>query len=259
MAEEKPTLKESIEKAANEQEAKVEDTKTEEEKVEESVESETFKSDPEIEEAINFYKALKDPSQQVEIIAELARRAGLLNKTEQPTKSEVKKYTQLMEEVLGQEYPDLKDKMAKVFDAFEKENDTKLLYLKHQMDVEKQEAMAQAFETEFASFIKENKVTEAVASRMIKEIEELPPSKGKDGRMIPLSNYLSKIHRIANSDVKKVVDTEKRIEKVNSNLAQRATNLQSDVSESRLKQGSKLPTIREAVQAAYQGIKFDQD
>jgi hypothetical protein len=256
MAEEN-NLKEAIESAAASQ--------TEEkpaEVVEESKEAkpeQEFTPDPEIEEAISFYKALKDPQQQTSIITELARRAGLLGQSETPTKSEVKKYSQLLEETLGSDYPDLKERMGKVFTAFENENNQKLLYLKQQMDLERQQQVAQEFDKEFQGFLTSNKITEATAGRMLKEIEQLPPSVGRDGKRIPLTKYLEKIHKLVSTEEVAAKQAERRVERVETNSRARATNLQSDVGEGRLKQGSRLPTVREAVQAAMQGVKFDQD
>jgi hypothetical protein len=260
MAEENLTLKESVEKAANEQE--VEATSEVREEIKEEIKedkADVVDIDPEIDEAVAFYKALKDPAQQSGIIAELARRAGFIKENEQPTKAEEKRYGQLLEEILGQEYPDLKDKFAKVLSAFEKENDQKLAYLKHEINKERQIQQANEFDREFASFISDNKVTEQQAAKMMKEIEQLPPSVGKNGKRIPLTQYLDKIYKIVNVESRNEVQTTKRIEKIETNSRNRATNLKSDISEDRLKQGSRLPSVREAISAAAQGIKFDND
>lgn len=216
-------------------------------------------SDPEIEEAVNFYKALKDPAQQKSIIAELASRAGLLKPGETISPTQQKTFNDLIGEILGEEYPDLKDKMTKLFDAYDAHHNEELNKVKTQLVQEKIQQQVETFESEFTNFIKENKVTEAVAAKMLKEIEDLPPTVGKEGRRIPLTTYLGKIHRLATGSTSNVVeDAVKRNEKIERNLKERSRNLPSDVDESRLKKGSSLPSVRESIAAAAKGITFDE-
>lgn len=264
------TLKESIEKAGSDQENK-DETKSEAKSSEES--SETPKSDseesnvetevetsgdPEIEEAVNFYKALRDPAQQRQIISELAHRAGLLKPNETLTVEKQKTFNDLISETLGEEYPDLKDKMTKLFDAYDAHHNEELNRVKGQLQQEKIQQQVEAFDNEFSTFIKENKVTDALAAKMLKEIEELPPTVGKEGKRIPLTKYLEKIHRLAGGSSNTVVeDAVKRHEKIEKNLKDRPKNLSSDVDESRLKRGSALPSVRESIAAAAKGITFD--
>jgi hypothetical protein len=256
MADEAPTLRESIEAAGKEQgivDESIEQPKAEEAKIEEA---KPEPPDPEIEEAVNFYKALKDPTQQRVIIEELARRSGLLKPAEELTPKQEKKYTELIKEVLGTEYPDLEQRLSTVFSKFEQESDAKINQIKHELAQERQTKAVQEFDKEFSSFIKENKVSEDVATRMVKEIELLPPSmQGK----LTLTQYMEKIHSLATMNQKKVDEVVKRNQKIEQNLKTRPQNLTGDVSEDRLRKGSKLPSIRESVQAAAQGIAFSED
>lgn len=262
-----PTLREAIEKASDDQgkeeiqdkAALAEEEKKDADKAGEK-KDEVIASDSEVEEALNFYNALKDPKQQAEIIFELAKRAGFI-KPEQTelTKKEEKKYGDLIQEVLGEEYPDLKDKLDQVFKAFEREQQAKLDNLVQELAKDKAERMVTEFESEFSAFIKNNNVSEETAAKMNREIVELPPSVGKNGKRISLTEYLTKIHKIVTSDQKRVVSEEKRVEKIETNLRERSKNLSSDVGDERLKTGSKLPSIRESIQAAARGVRFDDD
>lgn len=250
----------------DEENIKIEETKeeTQEETQEESKQQGEKKDDEivvdsEIEEALNLYRALKDPAQQTELISELARRAGVLGQKEELTKKDEKNYLGMIEEVLGQEYPDLKDKLGKVFVQFEKEHNDKLNQVLQRMENENQQRSAQEFDREFSGFLKENKVSESIAAKMLKEIEILPPSVGKNGRRLGLTEYLGKIHRLALMDQKQVDDATRRTQKIQENSNSRVKNLSSEVPDERLRQGSKLPSIREAVAAASRGIKFDED
>ena len=218
--------------------------------------------DPEIEEALNFYRALKDPNQQKGIIADLAQRVGLIQEGEKLTKKESKTFADLIGDVLGEEYPDLKDKMVQIFGAYDAHSRQTIDGLKAELAQKEQRQQVETFESEFTGFLKDNKVTDATAAKMLKEIEELPPTVGKDGRRIPLTKYLEKIHRLVvgnNSPDKVVADAVKRNEKITQNLKDRNRNLTSDVDESRLKKGSQLPSIRESIAAAARGETFDDD
>ena len=225
----------------------------------EEKESEGYAPDPEIEEALSFYRALRDPSQQNQIIAELAQRAGLLQQNQQITPSQEKRYGDLLNEILGEEYPDLKDKLGPIFQAFERENDQKLLGLRAEIEQERRQKAVSEFESEFGNFISENKVTEDEAAKMLKEIELLPPTAGKNGHKLSLSAYLGRIHRLVVGEKKDLNKEIKRTEKIHQNLKERSTNLSSDISEDRIKKGSSLPSIKEAIRAASEGIEFDKD
>jgi len=247
-----------VESNGNETAKKDEKTETEEQpnsEVEESI-------DPEIEEAVNFYRALKDPNQQLNIISELARRAGVLKANESITQKEgasAKNFNDLLGEILGDEYPDLKDKLGKVFQAYDKEHDQKLNSVRAEIEYERAQKAASDFEVEFSSFIKTNNITEADAAKMIKEIEALPPAVGKNGKRISLTDYLGKIHRLVNMDKQNTNKEVERAKKIQQNLKERSTNLSSDISEDRIKTGSKLPSIRESIRAASEGVKFADD
>lgn len=267
MTDENPTLRESIEQANNSIEEEnapppQEEIKEEakEEIKEENKADEVGVADGEITEALAFYNALRDPAQQKEIITGLALRAGLISGkdvTLQP--QEEKKYGQLLEEILGEEYPDLKNKLNPVLSALQKENDQKLAALKYEIEQERVAKATSEFESEFNTFLKVNKVTEEEAGKMLKEIQELPPSVGQNGKRIPLTQYLGKIHKLVASE-KKVTDQEvKRVEKIQQNIKERATQLSSDVGDDRLRKGSRLPSVRESVAAALQGVKFDEN
>jgi len=272
MAEENLTLKESIANAEtllnNENENSqnnAQGTENTEQKTDEIVQETKDKGneesipDSEITEALAFYNALRDPAQQKEIITGLALRAGLITPDKvalQP--KEEKRFGQLLEEILGEEYPDLKTKLNPILSALQKENDDKILFLKQEIDNERNNKAVQEFELEFNSFLKTNKITEDEAGKMLKEIQELPPSVGKNGKRIPLTQYLTKIHKIVASENKVTSNEVKRVEKIQQNIKERATQLSSDVGEDRLRKGSKLPSIKESVNAALNGITFDE-
>jgi len=261
------TLTESIEDAAanspsNDEASKSTNSEASEstEKVEEETKVDDVVIDPEIEEAVNFYRALKDPNQQIQIINDLAIRTGLIKPNQDLTPKQAKNFNELITEVLGAEYPDLTDKMSKLFEAFDNHHNEELNKVKTQLQQEKMQQQVETFESEFSNFIKEHKVTEAIAGKMLKEIEELPPTVGNNGKRIPLTTYLKKIHTLVtlNSNDRVVEDAVKRNEKIEKNLKDRSKNITSDVDDGRLRKGSALPSAREAIAAAAKGITFDE-
>lgn len=262
------TLKESIENAANEQVEQNEQSENQQTKPgnqEETVKSESKETettqvdlDPEIEKAVNFYRALTDPSQQNDIIRQLAINAGLIqNQQQKLTQQQEKDFVGVLEETLGEEYPDLKEKLKPIFRQLQIENDRKLEDFRAEIrrrDAENQQA---AFESEFSQFITKNEITEQEAALMLKEIEVLPPNTSGKNK-IGLSAYLGKIYKLVASEKRVVQEATERTRKIEKNSNDRVKNLSSDVDESRLKKGSALPSIRESIAAAAKGIQFDE-
>jgi hypothetical protein len=229
--------------------------KPEEDKKEDKNEEE-IAQDEEIQTAVSFYRALRDPKQQVEIITDLAVRLGIVKPNETPTKKEQKTVLELLQETLGEEYPDLTKKFSTILSHIETSHKEEVNRLRLEINQDKQRQAQDQFEVEFSKFLADNKLNDAQADAMIKEIEALPPNPSAKSK-ITLTQYLTKIHKLVVADTKATERDVKKNEKRNQNLNDRADNLGSDVDESRLKSGSKRPSIREAIEAASQGITFD--
>lgn len=276
-----PTLKDSIQKAFDEQkgiegapvqeeenEEQVEGKEGEEEKPKEKpqekpkkeekkeAEEEDTVEDAEIQEAVEFYRALRDPAQQKEIIRDLASRMGILQPEQKMEPKDEKTLNTLLEEVLAEEYPDLKPKLTQIFGKIQKDNDEKIESLRREISQDKAEQARTRFESEFGTFLTTNKVDDSVASAMLKEMEILPPPVGGKSK-ITLTQYLSKIHKLATVDHKTNTQALQKNERRESNRKETPGNLSSEVDESRIKRGSKLPSLRESINAAADGITFE--
>lgn len=272
------TIKEAIEKAVEEQEkpgenvkeeekSKEDETKKseesddksesdkEEEKEEDKSEDDEKRIDAETEEietALNLLRALRDPSKSTNLIKDFAVRVGLIKEDQNLTKIEEKGLKDIIAEELGDEYPDLRDKITKILEASEAKSTKEIKALRDELANEKRQQAEQVFNDEFATFIKSNKLSEKEAALMVDQIKELPPSGN-----ITLTKYLTKIHKLVVSDKveekQKIDQNARRTE----NQKDQVKNLSSGVDDDRIKKGSRLPTAREAIQAALRGEKLE--
>lgn len=264
------SLKESIEKAASENQESEDQVKTpekkelenpdenqdeesneseesDEEDTKDSKESEVSDEDTqEIETAVTLLRALRDPSQAKGVIHDLALRVGLISPGEKVTKEDEKDIKSVLKETLADEYPDLKDKFEILFGKLQEDSDKKIQALKDEIAQRERQAAEREFSTELDAFFKENKISEKEAEAMIKEIHLVPP-----GPKISLRNYLNKIHtlvKVSKSTELKQVD---RINRINANRKESSVrNLSSDVDDKRISKGSQLPSIKEAISMA---------
>lgn len=278
MAAENLTLKESIEKALVDQQTEtkeksseeatketpeetkeVEETEkqeSDEKKVEEEVEETEKKSDAEAEEidtALNLLRTLRDPSKSTDLVRDFATRLGIINTSEDLTKKQEKDLKSIIAEQLGEDYPDLTEKLSKILELSEARSKQEIKSLREELQQEKRLQAEQAFSAEFSNFIKSNKLSESEAALMVEQIKELPPSGN-----ITLTNYLTKIRKLVTSDkieVKTKIDQNTKREQ---NQKERVRNLSSEADDSRIKNGSRLPTAREAIEAAARGESFDE-
>lgn len=263
------TLKESIEKAADEQETGQTKTVPEIEKPNNPDESEDQESendqepeqdDParnkksedegsndedtqEIETAVALLRALRDPSQSKGIIQDLALRVGLISPGEPVTKEDEKDLKSVLKETLADEYPDLKDKLEAILGKIQEDSDRKIEALKHEIAQKERAVAEKEFSVEFDTFLKDNKITEKEAEQMVKEIHLVPP-----GPKISLKNYLSKIYTLVKVGKSTELKTVDRINRINAN--RKVPTLSSDVDDKRISKGSALPSIKEAISMA---------
>lgn len=267
------TLKESIEKAADEQESSNQvktipenpkPSNPDESEDDESEDSEEPEQDDparnkkseddvvpdeetqEIETAVALLRALRDPSQSKGIIQDLALRVGLIAPGEQVTKSDEKDLKSVLKETLADEYPDLKDKLEAILGKIQEDSDRKIEQLKQEIAQRDQRNAEKEFSIELDTFFRENKISEKEAELMIKEIHLVPP-----GPKISLKNYLSKIHTLVKVGKSSELKTVDRINRINANRKESSVrNLSSDVDDKRISKGSQFPSIKEAISMA---------
>lgn len=217
--------------------------------------------DEEIAIAVELFRALKDPAQSADIIRRMAIQSGVIKEaptgqTQAQVKAEAKELKDIISEVLGEEYPDLKDKLHTIMKAVQDRSAQEINTLKAELQHERMQEAQGKFEAEFESFIKTNKVDEDTANLMLKEMQVLPPSNTGKNRLT-LTAYLTRIHRLATSNHTEARQSVEQDRRRKENLAERSQNLSSDVDDSRIKTGSKRPTLRESIAAAARGETFD--
>lgn len=267
MSDQNTTLKEVIENANGSQEKKTENNSSEN-KPEESTESTKSKSeseskesdeevesdkeaDEEIQTALSLLRGLRDPKQSAGIVKDLALRVGLISdSSKEISKEDEKDLSALLKETLAEDYPDLKDKLEKIFKKIQDDSDKKINTLKEEIANRERVAAEKEFTNELSSFLSKNKIDDKTADLMIKEMQLIPP-----GPKISLNAYLTKIHNlVTHASAAKQADAN-RINKINKNREESSVkNLSSDVSDSRITKGSRLPSAKEAIQLAIEEL-----
>jgi hypothetical protein len=273
MANENITLKESIEKAANDsttennsngndntrkEENEKKDNKSdkpseeksnsvEESENESNTNEEDHEQNEEVETGVALLRALRDPKQSKVVVQDLAIRLGLIgNSGEKVSSSDAKDIKAVLKEVLADDYPDLREKLEIVLGKVQEDQDNKIKALESKVSESERIRNEREFMGVYDKFIKDNKVDDGIAAKMIREMQLIPP-----GPKITLPQYLNKIHSLVAqgaNDAKSKVD---RASKINSNLKDSTVkNLSSDVSDSRIEKGSHRPSIKEAIAMA---------
>lgn len=236
---------------------KVEGDETEDRSGDDEVKSEDDEKEldadaEEIQTGLDLLRTLRDPSKSTALIKDFALKVGLIKETEDLTSKQELDLKDIIAAELGEEYPDLKDKITKILAASESKAEKQINALREQILARDRKQAEETFSNEFANFIETNKITEAESKEMVIQIKELPPSGN-----ITLTKYLTKIHKLVASDKNIAKDKLAQNEKRESNKKDVVKNLSSGADDDRIKKGSRLPTAREAINAAIRGEKLD--
>lgn len=244
------------EEITNVEETKTTEIKVKDKEVEEIKQKEIPKTpelDQETQEAIALYNSLKDPEKGKIVIEMLAKRAGLVP-GEQPTKTEKKTITQRIKESLGEENSILADALGPALDQIISEAVQEKI---HPITQSLQEERIQEFSSRIdATIEKLNTDTKGESKKlekeMLKVMDKVNPSKGTSPE-----DYINMVYKIASGNTAEVERIKRTNEKQIENKKS-TTGVQTGVNSERIKSGSKLPTIREAVLAASRGEKIEE-
>lgn len=224
---------------------KVEDEKSEEKKVEKAEEKEEVEDDLSQEEQVNarqLFKALKNPETANSVISILAQKAGLLIKSGETKKEAVQTVTDVLKESLGEQYSFLADGIGKGIEKLLKNQEEKF---KSQLTALQQEKLKDNFETAWDSLKGEIDDFEDMSPSIEKLIDEFPHN-GKTS----LKVYLKRLYNLAIQEKSEGKAVKRAIEKMQQGAKEGKKISSSGIDDSRVKEGSKFPSIEEAVQQA---------
>lgn len=232
---------------------------TSESKEETPTNTETTKTgDPNQEEALRLYNALKDPAQAPVIVDMLARAAGY-SKVE--TKQEVKEVkntiTDILKESLGEEYAFLVDKLApgleKILQQRPASRDEEIEDIRARVEEREKQDLQRELAVVHTDIAKEyfgtDDMPENVLTAMEKAMEDFPPSQA-----LTPKQWYTKIFNLVAGELrlqpKTSSNTRERAERSRNDVPAKLQTRQNGVTPVETPKGMKKMTLTEAVNAA---------
>lgn len=222
----------------------------------------TFEVDASAEEighALALHRAVTDPKTRAGIITELASKAGIDLTKPAEVKQMTTDLTEILKESLGDEYDLLSG--AKLALAIEKAIKIRLDQALNPITTriaerEAREQQEQADSAMGALWDRQKvdaKERPKVAELMMKKMRQVAPGEGANAH-----EYLDDIYSLVQRDVEKARAVKTTVKRIVSN-AQDVNRTSGDggTDDTRLKTGSKLPSISEAVAAAFRNERLE--
>lgn len=212
-------------------------------------------SQEEIGHALALHRALADPKSRAGIIAQLAEKAGY----DLGSKKEVKQLSEDIEEILKESLGDSYDllsgpQLAKAIDRVLDVRVKKLVDpVVERLNASEMKAQQEQANASLATLWERQKVDPKertkVADLMLKKMNQVRPGEG-----VSADEYLDDIYSLVQRDVEKARAVKTTVRRITQN-AQDVNRTSGDggTDDKRVKTGSKLPSISEAVAAAWRG------
>lgn len=213
----------------------------------------------EINNALTFFRALSDPKQRQETLEYLAKTGGYDLTKRQERQQLLRDTKSILKEKLGDTYELISgDGLAEALDALVDAKVEKLTKPAiEEIERTRLAAQQEKANAEMDSFFKRHDIPtdkrDTVAEQMLSKMKFMPPTADAD-----LKSYLDDIYTLASksrSETKVIKETVKRIEQNAKDL--RGSGDGGD--DNRIRKGSKLPSLNEAISAAVRGEKFSDD
>ena len=225
------------------------ETESEETSTEDKVEKETLTPEEQEEqkEALQLYRSLKGPS-AVKTLEGIAKSAGLeLTGTKKEQKEQAKNVAEIFQDHLGEDYRFL---AGKIGNALEQVIEQKLL---PQVNSAKQSSVEQAVNGHLKEIYEEESIPKSEHNSIRSKMDELSveiPYNGKSDLKI----YLKRLY---NTVIREDTKTRTRIEKINRNAEEDDGTSAEGSKATRVVKGPKNPTLRQAVEAAARGERWE--
>lgn len=204
--------------------------------------------DPEQQAAVELFKALKDPERAGSTLQQLAQLAGLDLVKKADQKVLTKGIKDLVKERLGEDNSILAESLGPLLEeVLEKAVEDRLKSIKDDLTEQKRTEFAAKIEDTWTKLDTETKgLASKLEKQMLALMEDIDP-----GKNTPPEKYLRHIYKLAKADY----DEAEKIKAQNTKRDQnkKAPSVQTGVNADRVKSGSRLPTIKEAVEAAVRG------
>jgi polyhydroxyalkanoate synthesis regulator phasin len=210
--------------------------------------------DTETQEALQLYRALKDPTIGKAVVQELANRAGVAVNKGEVTQTQAKKAViDLLKENVPSEYHFLVEGMAKGIEAAINQNvNDKVAPIQQQSQQALERMVEKEVDSEIESFYARNKD----AVKFKGEIDKLSgkmPWGGPDS--MPMKEYLDHLYTIVSKEESENKTVERVVGRINKN-AKEVRETSTVASPTDVKVGSKLPSLDEAIRAGFRNERL---
>lgn len=220
----------------------VEEPKIEEPKVE----------SPDQQAALNLFNALKNPETSGIVIKQLAELAGLEIGVKKDAAKLTKTISQIISEELGEDNSILAEKLGPALEKIiAKAVEDQVRPMQETISEQKRTEFATRIDKTFETINIESKgLSKKLEPRMVELMDQIQP-----GPKTEPEAYIRHIFTLAKSDFDEAEQVKAQNVKRDKNKA--SSHVPTGVNAERVKSGSKLPTIREAVLAASRGESLE--
>lgn len=208
-----------------------------------------------LDKALRLYEALEDPNVGPAVLAEMVKKAGMViqpaNKKEE--QQVTKTVVDVLKESLGTEYEFLADRLAPGLDKIVKaivSEQVKPIQESNQQAIER--AIVADIDSAYARAESRHKDFKEYDKEMMELSKELPYT-GETPEQF--DKYLDRLYKLASADKKEAKVIKNTVDKINKN-SQELRDSSTEVQETRVTKGSKLPTLNEAVAAAFRNERL---
>jgi hypothetical protein len=198
--------------------------------------------------AVNLFNALKNPETSGPTLRHLADLAGL-DLAKRQDKTELKKsISQIVAEELGEDNSILAEKLGPTLEKIiQSAVDERVKPITDQISTREEKEIASAIETALENLNKETKgLSKKLETKMVELMDEISP-----GPKTKPEAYIRKIYKLAISDYEEAEKV--KAQNVKRDVNKNTPTVHPGVNPERVKSGSRLPTIRESVEAAMRG------
>lgn len=225
---------------------KVDDTKVDDTKVDDKKDEVVLS--PEQTAALNLFNALKDPETAGPTLRHLADLAGFDLAHRKDQKDLKKSISQIVAEELGEDNSILAEKLGPTLEKIiQSAVEERIKPVTSSIEAREQKEVADAIEDALAKLETETKgLSKKLETKMVELMDEIAP-----GPKTKPEAYIRKIYKLAVSDYEEAEKIKAQNKKREENKT--TSTVHSGVNADRVKSGSRLPSIREAVEAGMRG------
>lgn len=200
-----------------------------------------------VSEAMKLQEQLDDPDLGPAMLAKIAKKfnLSLSAETKKEAAQTTKKFSERLRDKLPEESKFLADSIGDAFgELLEEEIESRVTPIKSRVNEDIKTRVERETNGQITKFFESNKINEETQKEMDKISRKFPP-----GPDVDVEEYLSNLHKIATYGKSSGEKLKQTVDKINKNQREEKPS-PTEVNESRVRKGSKLPSLDEAISNA---------